>query len=131
MVMNLRVTGWRYENIRGGIRDVTINLKGDPRWTLVQMPNGTGKTTTMTLLRTALTGVELTPVEVSELRGDDGAENGLFELSLDIDDRPHRIQVVLDFVSRTCSFNTTRAQEQSGGSEPGLHLPLALKRLLT
>lgn len=131
MAMKLRVTGWRYENIRGGIRDVTIDLRDDPRWTLVQMPNGTGKTTTMTLLRTALTGVELTPAEVSDLRADDGAENGLFELRLDIDGKPHRIQVVLDFVGRTCSFNTTRAQEQSGGSEPGLHLPLSLKRLLT
>jgi DNA sulfur modification protein DndD len=129
--MKLRVTGWRYENIRGGIRDVTIDLRNDPRWTLVQMPNGTGKTTTMTLLRAALTGVELTPSEVSDMRSDDGATEGLFELWLDIDDRPHRIQVVLDFVAQTCSFNTTRAQEQSGGSEPGLHIPLSLKRLLT
>lgn len=131
MAMKLRVTGWRYHNIRGGIRDLTIELRDDPRWTLVQMPNGTGKTTTMTLLRTALTGVELTPAEVADLRADDEAEDGLFELRLDIDGKPHRIQVVLDFVGRTCSFNTIRAQEQSGGSEPGLHLPQALKRLLT
>lgn len=131
MAMKLRVTGWRYENIRGGIRDVTVDLGDDPRWTLIQMPNGTGKTTTMTLLRTALTGVELTPAEVADLRADDGATNGLFELRLDVDGRPHRIQVALDFVGRTCSFSTTRAQEQAGGSEPGLHLPLALKRLLT
>lgn len=131
MEMKLRVTGWRYENIRGGIQDVTVDLGGDPRWTLIQMPNGTGKTTTMKLLRTALTGVELTPEEVVDLRADDGAEAGLFELRLDVDGRPHRIQVVLDFVARSCSFNTTRAQEQSGGSEPGLHLELGLRRLLT
>jgi DNA sulfur modification protein DndD len=131
MPIKLRVTGWRYENIRGGIRDVTIDLRDDPRWTLIQMPNGTGKTTTMTLLRAALTGVELNPAEVNEMRAEDGAEKGLFELWLDIDGHAHRIQVVLDFVGRTCSFNTTRAQEQSGGSEPGLHLPLNLKRLLT
>jgi DNA sulfur modification protein DndD len=131
MAMQLRVTGWRYENIRGGIRDVVIDLRDDPRWTLIQMPNGTGKTTTMTLLRTALTGVELTPAEIADMRADDGAEEGLFELRLDIDGKPHRIQVILDFVGRTCGFNTIRAQEQSGGSEPGLHLPLALKRLLS
>ena len=129
--MELRVEGWRYENIRGGIGDISVSLDGQPRWTLVQMPNGTGKTTTMTLMRAALTGAELTPDEVAGLRADDDAECGLFELRLLINDRPYRVELELDFVTRRASYRTTRAQLQSGGSEEGWQLPPALRRLLT
>ena len=129
--MELRVLGWRYENIRGGIRDVTVNLDEGARWTLLQMPNGTGKTTTMTLMRAALTGADLTVDEIAGLRADDDADKGLFELRLLIDDKPYRIELQLDFVGRRHSYRTTRAQLQSGGSEEGWHLPATLRRLLT
>jgi len=131
MAMELKVKGWKYQNIRGGIRDLSIDLDDDPRWTLIQMPNGTGKTTTMSLLRAALTGVDLTATEVAELRADDSAETGEFELRLEIDGEPYRINIALDFLGRRCSFSTTRAQLQSGGSEQGWHLPPQLRRLLT
>jgi len=131
MAMEIKVKGWKYQNIRGGLRDLHIDLDEDPRWTLIQMPNGTGKTTTMTLLRAALTGIDLTETEVAELRADDRAESGSFELRLDIDGDPFRVNIDLDFVGRRCSFSTTRAQLQSGGSEPGWHLPPQLRRLLT
>jgi DNA sulfur modification protein DndD len=129
--MELRVTGWRYENIRGGVRNISIDLEEAPRWTLIQMPNGTGKTTTMTLLRAALTGVELSPREVDELRADDEVEAGLFELRLSIDDKPYRVQLDLDFIGRKARYSTTRTQLHGGGSEPGWHLPPTLRRLLT
>lgn len=131
MAMELKVKGWKYQNIRGGIRDLAIDLDENPRWTLIQMPNGTGKTTTMSLLRAALTGVELSPQEVNELRADDSAEAGEFELRLEIDGEPYRIRIELDFLARRCVFSTTSARLQSGGSEPGWHLPPQLRRLLT
>lgn len=129
--MELRVVGWRYENIRGGIRDVSIAPDEGPRWTLVQMPNGTGKTTTMTLMRAALTGADFTPDEVTALRADDETEHGLFELRLVIDGKPYRVELHLDFVGRRASYTTTRAQLQGGGSEEGWQLPPLLRRLLT
>lgn len=129
--MELRVVGWRYENIRGGIRDVSVALDEGPRWTLVQMPNGTGKTTTMTLMRAALTGADFTPDEVAALRADDDTEHGLFELRLVIDNKPYRVELHLDFVGRRASYTTTRAQLQGGGSEEGWQLPPLLRRLLT
>lgn len=131
MAMDLKVMGWRYRNIRGGVRDLEIDLSSAPRWTLIQMPNGTGKTTTMTLLRAALTGVEPTPSEINEFRADDECKDGAFELRLEIDGKPFRVTLTFDFVGRKCVFHTTRAQEQSGGREPGWHLPAVLRRLLT
>lgn len=129
--MELKVEGWRYENIRGGVRDISVALDEQPRWTLVQMPNGTGKTTTMTLMRAVLTGAELSAEDVIDLRADDEAEKGLFELRLSIDGKPYRIELELDFVARRSTYWTTRTALQSGGREEGWHLPPLLRKLLT
>jgi hypothetical protein len=129
--MELKILRWRYRNIRGGIRNVTVDLADRPRWTLIQMPNGTGKTTTMTLLRAALTGAEFTADEVADLRADDHCEDGAFEIDLLFDTRPFKVALELDFVNRTYKYTTTRAELQSGGEEPGWVLPPSLRQLLT
>jgi DNA sulfur modification protein DndD len=130
--MDLRVLGWRYENIRGGLRDVSISLDSSPgRWTLIQMPNGTGKTTTMSLLRAVFSGEALTPQEVYDLRAADITETGLFELRMSINNKPFRIQLRLDFKNRTHQYWTARSEVRSGGLEEGLSLPPELKRLLS
>ena len=84
--MKVEVIGWRAKNLRGYLRDVDIDL-GAPskRWTLLQMPNGTGKTTTMALLRLALNGSAISNEEVMGFRADDTVADGLFALTLEID----------------------------------------------
>lgn len=130
--MELRVLGWRYQNIRGGLRNIEIDLEGaGNRWTLIQMPNGTGKTTTMTLLRAAFSGENLTPQAVRDLRADDNAESGLFEVRLTLDGKPYRIQLRLNFVAGTCQYWTARSEIRAGGLEEGSALPTDLKRLFT
>ena len=129
--MRIEVLGWCYENIRGGIRDITIDLDNRPRWTLLQMPNGTGKTTTMRLLRAVMTGAEFTPEEIDELKAEDDTTEGAFELRLEIDGQPYRVRLELDFVGKSASYITTRAAEHSGGAEEGLNLPKRLRRLMT
>src|SRR4051794_26353669 len=118
--MQIRVLGWRYENIRGGLRNVEIDL-GDPpgRWTLVQMPNGTGKTTTMLLFRAIFTAEPLTPAAVRDLRASDDSETGLFELRLTIEGKPFRLQLRLDYRTGTASYWTARSEMRSGGIEQG------------
>ena len=129
--MQLRVLGWRYENIRGGLDQVNIDLDKAGRWTLIQMPNGTGKTTTMSLLRATFTGEPLTSEQVREFRPSDDAESGLFELRIDIADKPYRIQLRLNFKDGVSEYWTARAEVRSGGLQQGLSLPIELKRLLS
>lgn len=130
--MDIRVLGWRYENLRGGLRDVSIDLESAPgRWTLIQMPNGTGKTTTMSLFRAAFSGENLTPEFVRDLRAADDVDSGLFEVRLSIDGKPFRIQIRLNFRDGTHQYWTARSEVRSGGLEEGLSLPIDLKRLLT
>ena len=130
--MELRVLGWRYENLRGGLRDVSIELDSrHVRWTLIQMPNGTGKTTTMALFRATFSGEHLTPEFVRDLRVSDDVETGLFEVRLSIDGKPFRLQLRLNFTEGTYQYWTARSEVRSGGLEEGLSLPPDLKRLLT
>jgi len=130
--MQLRVLGWRYENIRGGLRNVTIDLENSSaRWTLIQMPNGTGKTTTMGLFRAAFSGESLTPEAVRDLRASDDVETGMFELRISVEGKPFRIQLRLNFKDGTHQYWTARSEVRSGGLEEGISLPIELKRLLT
>jgi len=129
--MEVRLTGWRSKNIRGGLRDLDIDLGSDPRrWTLVQMSNGTGKTTTMDLLRSTLTGRALSTPEVRAFRADDLVETGLFEARLVVDDRPIRLQMELDFRDGSVSYWTVRAETRGGGREEGRAVPSELRELL-
>jgi len=130
--MKIRVTGWQYRNLRGiGVGEQSIELGVPPkRWSLIQMPNGTGKTTTMKLIRAILSGQAFTPQEVREFRADDEVTSGGFDLGLLIDDKQYRLTLTFDFNSGDCSRSTLRTKERGGGQEDGRVLPLALKRRL-
>jgi len=128
--MKIRITGWRAKNLRGYLTDIEIDLSSQPkRWTLFQMPNGTGKTTTMRLFRDALIGSNLSADEVNSLKADDTVENGFFELSLTIDDEPWRVEMKLDFRTGRCEYSRTSVGERSGGNKSG-RLPSGLRDTL-
>lgn len=130
--MDLRIQGWKYENIRGGLRDVEIDFGSrTPQWVLIQMPNGTGKTTTMALLRAVLSGELLSPRVVRGFRPDDTVERGRFELRLLVDSRPVRVELRLDYREGQATYWTTRASLTAGGIEEGRILPEELGRLIS
>ncbi|MDP2450748.1 MAG: hypothetical protein Q8M93_04745 [Polaromonas sp.] len=130
--MDIRVLGWRYEGIRGGLANITIDLGSEPaRWTLIQMPNGTGKTTTMTLFRAAFSHEAWTPERVRSLRANDETKTGLFEVSLSIDRKLFRLQLKFDYIAGTCVYWTTRSELSGGGLEEGWLLPSDIRRLMT
>lgn len=129
--MDVRLTGWKATDLRGGLRDVEIDLGDSPcRWTLIQMPNGTGKTTTMELLRATLNGMELPAKTVRELRADDHVEKGFFEARLLVDNKFYRLQLELDFRDGSATNWTVQERERGGGREEGRNLPLDLQTLL-
>lgn len=130
--MDIRVLGWQYKNIRGGLRDVEIDLGSPPsRWSLIQMPNGTGKTTTMALFRALFSGESLTRDAVKDFRAADDAEDGLFEVRLSLDGKLWRLQLKMNFHDGSHTYWTVRSEVRSGGVEEGLTLPTDLRRLLS
>jgi len=130
--MNVKLIGWRYKNIRGGLNDVEVTLGNPPsRWTLIQMPNGMGKTTTMHLFRAAFSGEQLAPEDVRAFRPSDKVCTGEFELIISIAEQVYRITLQLNYDTGTVAYHTARAKTQSGGKQLGHVLPQELKSLLT
>lgn len=130
--MEIKVHGWKYEGLRGGLAKAAIDLGSEPsRWTLIQMPNGTGKTTTMALLRAAFAHESWPPDRVRTFRQDDSTASGMFELTLSVDGKLYRLQLRFDFSAGTCTYWTARAGLSGGGLEEGWLLPSDLKRLFT
>lgn len=135
--MKIRISGWRYENVRIGSGSGEIELGHPPkRWSLVQMPNGTGKTSTMTLMRAVLGEEKLTPAAVRRFRANDGVESGMFELGLLIEmdgaTEPieFRLKIELDYVAGKCLYSTLRPAQRGGGLDKGRVLPSDLQHLL-
>jgi DNA sulfur modification protein DndD len=129
--MQVLIRGWSARNLRGGLKQLDIDLGEQPnRWTLIQMANGMGKTTTMTLLRQIFTNEPLPPAQVLEMRGGNETE-GSFEARLLIDGKPYRLGFEFDFRDGSVHRYTVRAEERDGGKDPGRILPPELADLLT
>ena len=130
--MEVRIRGWKCRDLRGGLRDLVIDLGASPaRWTLVQMPNGTGKTTTMQLLSAVLTDRDWTVSDVQALRPSKDTARGSFELQLLIGDDPYSLAVDFEYEAGTATYSTTRVKSHGGGKEPGILLPDPLRIMLT
>ncbi|RUT07626.1 hypothetical protein DSM106972_018860 [Dulcicalothrix desertica PCC 7102] len=132
--MKIEIIGWKSEGLR--CPDVEINLiqadNKPARVTLIQMPNGTGKTTTLTMIRAALTGEARTWTknQILDLRrpSDDNSQ-GLFILNLRIDDKPLTFEVELDFEIFAAKYRTTAPG--SGGITEGWKPPSSVLMFLS
>lgn len=63
MSVVMQILGWKAEGLRCPDHDISfLDQEGNPYpISLIQMPNGTGKTTTLALLRAALSGSAANP----------------------------------------------------------------------
>lgn len=92
---------------------MAIDLSTDgrlPRVSLIQMPNGTGKTTTLALLKATLTGDarSWSPEHIRELqRATDRRDDGRFTVELRVDGKPLKLELIVDFESASVSYATT------------------------
>ena len=133
MAAVMQILGWKSSGLRCPDHELDCcEQDGNPSAvTLVQMPNGTGKTTTLELLRATLSGAardNAWPRErVMEFRKvHDPQPEGAFELRLMLDD--HRVTIALefDFFAARAHYRTTRGDGQVHGFDP----PTNFRRLM-
>ena len=130
--MRIELAGWESEGVR--CPDVSVDLRREgrlPPVTLIQMPNGTGKTTTLDLLKATLSGSarDWTPEQVREFRRGEEEIRGRFRATLLRDRKPLSIELVLDYDNGRASYRTTNPG--SGGVVPQWHVPPPMNRFLT
>lgn len=131
--MKIRLLGWESENLR--CPDSKVRFSADenvPKVTLIQMPNGTGKTTTLSLLKAALTGAaeKWGSDTVAEFAPrDQTVADGKFSVRLLIDERHLTIEMTLNFIENNVTYRTT--SPLTGGVRDGWHPPTEARRFLT
>lgn len=130
--MRIDLVGWESEGLR--CPDVKIDLRRDgkvPQVALIQMPNGTGKTTTLQLLNATLSG-EAESWESEKVRRyrrkQDIRAEGRFKATLLVDGRPLSIELILDFENGQTRYKTTNPG--SGGVVPRWRVPPAVNKFL-
>ena len=131
--MRIELAGWKSEGLR--CPDITVDFRCDgavPAVALLQMPNGTGKTTTLELLKATLSGEarEWNSAKVrSYRRNKDHRPKGSFEATLLADGQPLTIELCLNYDDGEAVYLTT--SPGSGGVTRGWHIPPQLNRFLT
>lgn len=125
----LQILGWTVTGLRCPDHKVCFERAGGAvrRVTLIQMPNGTGKTTTLQLLRGALSGRDWAPQEVRALRKrGSSAARGTFEIRMRYGDRQLTVEIAFHFSDGTAAYKTTFGP----GQTDGFHPPRSLGRFL-
>ena len=133
MPSELEIIGWTSQGLRCPDHMLDFQRREDECFSvsLIQMPNGTGKTTTLKLLRAALCGApedgQWTPETVRQLAKRDGAERGEFALRLRYNGRRVTIVLHFDFEEGIVHYSTTVGSGLRDGFEP----PRELRRFFT
>lgn len=133
MAIDLRITGWKAEGLRCPDHAVSF-VNGDKTVhpiSLLQMPNGTGKTTTLTLLRACLSGSALAEAwdaeKVRSFKKRDSDQGiGTFVVELLANRKRVTFAMTLDFEEGTVRYSTTAGP----GKREGFHPPRDLLKFL-
>ncbi|MFM9596269.1 hypothetical protein ACKI1O_43695 [Streptomyces scabiei] len=121
----MQILGWKANGLRCPDHEINFRKSGDDphRVSLIQMPNGTGKTTTLNLLRATLSGSAAKGgwdgAEMLKYRKlDSDQDHGAFEVRLMLG--AERVTIILnfDFEAKRVHYKTTRGEGQIDGFEP-------------
>ena len=132
MATTMRILGWQAQGLRCPDHEIKCCDGDDNPFpiTLIQMPNGTGKTTTLMLLRAALSGAAADVWDqstVSELKKKDSDQDeGLFELRLTLNGKRITVRMEFDFAAGGLEYKTTWGSGQENSFSP----PLELRRFM-
>ena len=131
MANEIKLIGWSASGFRCPDHQVELlNDRGEPyHVTLIQMPNGTGKTTTLELLRLALSGGavnESTQFIRSFAKEPDATTPGVMEVRILFDKKIATFVMTFDFVQGRAIYKSTYKSGQNNGFVP----PVEIKKFL-
>jgi DNA sulfur modification protein DndD len=132
MSLQLSLLGWSSQGLRCPDHKVLLTQPNSTTpypVTLVQMPNGTGKTTTLNMLRATLSGAakHWGRDEIRSLKRSNASNSfGQFIVKLAINSRPLTYELNLNFENCDINYRTTF----ESGIKDGFDTPLNLKKFL-
>jgi DNA sulfur modification protein DndD len=132
MTVKLSILGWSASNLRCPDHEISLclpNTQVPYKATFIQMPNGTGKTTTLQLLRATLSGSaqQWTSEQIAEFRNNNSlAEFGSFVVRLSLNDKLLTFELKFDFRRKEIEYRTT----YNSGIQNGFFPPSIIKKFL-
>ncbi len=131
--MDLRILGWESSGFRSPDMKVKLDAEGLKKISLIQMPNGTGKTTTLNLMKAAMTGEaqHWSPKEILiyKRKKEEGYEDiAEFKLSLSVDKVQLTFQLTFNFLDKKIFYKTT--SPEIGGVVDGWRPPSKVRHFL-
>jgi DNA sulfur modification protein DndD len=132
MSLSIRLAGWKAQGLR--CPDHEVKFETSPgrvhAISLLQMPNGTGKTTTLKLLRAALSGNALgsrwSPEAIRDMRKSTNTATGLFQVAILHNSQRVTFTLKFNFEEPSVEYFTTIPTGNRKGFEP----PRELTRFL-
>lgn len=124
MATEIKLIGWSANGFRCPDHQVDLlnHDNEEPyRVSLIQMPNGTGKTTTKDLLRLALSGgaLSLRPQEIRAFgKHEDSFVPGVMEVKLWVNKKVVTFVMTFDYAQGKASYKTTYKSGQNSGFVP-------------
>ena len=137
--MDIRLLQIYYKNIRE-MKELEVNLCDTPDSmepypaSLIQMPNGVGKTTTMELIRYCLdgTGKNLEEKKILSFRPPDSkADKGEFKIKLSMGNETIVIGIIFDYEKVSAEYITIKTSKRGGGKERGWNIPREIKSVMS
>jgi len=139
--MDIRLLEIEYKNIRE-FEDLKIDFTNDNSKvypvSLVQMPTGTGKTTTIQLLRYVFNGrannekfFSSEKIKSFSPQFDTNSTKGEFKVKLKIEKEIVHVFLEMDYNNGTARYYTSKVSEEGGGKETGYNLNIDIRSLLT
>lgn len=129
--MKLELLGWKCEGLR--CPDFSFDLKRNKnsKAAFVQMPNGTGKTTTLNMLKKTMYEHIFKSSEVIEVEAkipEEKKKKGFFQSKLSLDGKIFYVTIKLDFENKSYLYESSLSDE--GGLISGFKLPEEIENFI-
>ena len=128
--MKLNLLGWKCEGLRCPDFNIQLDYNESSSATFLQMPNGTGKTTTLRLLKRSLYKHDFKSTEIEEYKAKNSEykKEGLFQAKFSVEGKIFYTTIKFDFEKKTYNYLSSLTDE--GGQLSDFKLPEEIENIV-
>jgi DNA sulfur modification protein DndD len=128
--MKLNLLGWKCEGLRCPDFNIQLDYNESSSATFLQMPNGTGKTTTLRLLKRSLYKHDFksTEIEQFQAKNNEYKKEGLFQAKFSVEGKIFYTTIKFDFEKKTYNYLSSLTDE--GGQLSDFKLPEEIENIV-
>ena len=128
--MKLNLLGWKCEGLRCPDFNIQLDYNESSSATFLQMPNGTGKTTTLRLLKRSLYKHDFKSTEIEQYKAKNSEykKEGLFQAKFSVEGKIFYTTIKFDFEKKTYNYLSSLTDE--GGQLSDFKLPEEIENIV-